>query len=375
MKKWFFPMLSLVLPLFLLAACASTRIATTPHPDPFPDHAYTPWVVGIVQSADTFDDAMADHEANGTVYQVVYDQTFGNGTTGRNIYRYDNFPTYSSETQEAEPVWFRGHTALYLFDSASTELPLPTEDMLVNIAEPGLYGLLEKTVFSLSFSPMAEPAPRAHAATFLTRDREGTETSYTIYRDGTVIRNDNEVAQELLPEDVTALLFAVKYTHNHAALKHHTYAYAATDFEEFGMGVVRVTVRQGEQEWTLTESESQTFLGLLSDQPGAEDDFADYSFRCFIRSNGSVEDLGEPVLEFTLVRTLPDGATKPGRTYTLYDSGKVVSKEAYTFGEYQGSDIPTLDRLLMNRWLISRTDFDVSAPLSFLDSLEQQSNP
>lgn len=344
--------------------------------DPFPSDAYTPWALGIVQSADTFDDAMADHEAGGTVYQLVLDQTFGSGTTRRHIYRYDHFPTYSTETQETEPTWFRGHTALYLFDSASTELPLPTEDALVNIGEPGLYGLLEQYVFSLSFVPAtAVPANRNHAALFLTRDREGAETSYTIYRDGTVIRNDNEVAQELLPEDVTALIFAAKYTHNHAAQKYHTYADAATDFVEFGMGVIRVSVRQGEQEWTLTEVESQDFLALLSDQPGAEDTFSDYSFRCFIRSNSTVEDLGEPVLEFTLVRTLPDGATKPGRTYTLYDSGKVASKEAYTFGEYQGGDIPTLDRLLIDRWFISRTVFDVSPVLSFLDSLPQQSEP
>lgn len=383
MKRRLSLLASIILLFFLFAACSpeqppsvqedpssptSTTTPTVPeYPDPFPSDAYTPWSLGTVQSADTFDDAMADHEADGTVYQLVIDQTFGSGMTRRNIYRYDHFPTYSSETQETEPVWFRGHTALYLFDSASTELPLPTEDALVNIGEPGLYGLLEQYVFSLSFVPAtAVPANRNHAALFLTRDREGAETSYTIYRDGTVIRNEGEVAQELLPEDVTALLFAAKYLHNHASQKYHTYAYAATDFQEFGMGVVRVTVRQGEQEWTLTEVESQTFLSQLSDQPGGEDDFADYSFRSFLRCNGTVEDLGEPVLEFTLVRTMPDGATKPGRTYTLYDSGKVAHKLPYSLGEYQGGDIPTLDRLLIDRWFISRSNFDVQAVLSCL---------
>lgn len=349
-----------------------TTAPTEPqYPDPFPSDAYTPWAVGTVQSADTFDDAMADHEAGGTVYQVVSDQTFESGMTRRHIYRYDHFPTYSNEMQETEPVWFRGHTALYLFDSASTELPLPTEDMLVNIGEPGLYGLQEQYVFSLSFAPATQAtANRNHAALFLTRDQEGAETSYIIYRDGTVIRNENEVAQELLPEDVTALLFAVKYAYSHAAQQHHTYADVATDFEEFGMGVIRVTVRQGEQEWTLTEAESQTFLSLLSDRPGAEDDFEDYSFCSFLRCNGTVEDLGEPVLEFTLVQTMPDGVTKPGRTYTLYDSGKVAHKLPYDLEEYRGSDIPTLDRLLIDRWLISRTNFDVQAIVTFLASPE-----
>ncbi len=386
MKRRFSLLVSIILLLSLFAACSSVPPEQTPttqpslsdstspttptapqYTDPFPADAYTPWSPGTIQSADTFDDAMADHEAGGTVYQVVSDQTFGNGTTRRHIYRYDHFPTYSNEIQETEPVWFRGHTALYLFDSASTELPLPTEDALVNIGEPGLYGLLEQYVFSLSFAPATGAAAnRNHAALFLTRDREGAETRYTIYRDGTVVRNDSEVAQELLPEDVTALLFAAKYLHNHAAQKYHTYADAATDFVEFGMGVVRVTVRQVEQEWTLTEDESQTFLSLLSDQPGGEDDFADYSFRSFLRCNGTVEDLGEPVLEFTLVRTMPDGATKPGRTYTLYDSGKVASKDAYTFGEYQGGDIPTLDQLLIDRWYISHSSFDVQAVLSCL---------
>lgn len=383
MKQRLSLLVSVILLLSLFAACSpeqppsvqpspseptSPTTPTTPkHPDPFPSNAYTPWVLGTVQSADTFDDATADHEADGTVYQLVIDQTFGNGMARRHIYRYDHFPTYSSETQETEPVWFRGHTALYLFDSAGTELPLPTEDSLVNIGEPGLYGLLEQHVFSLSFVPAtAVPANRNHAVYFLTRDREDTETGYTIYRDGTVIRNEGEVAQELLPEDVTALLFAAKYLHNHAAQKYHTYADAATDFQEFGMGVVRVTVRQGEQEWTLTEDESQTFLGLLSDRPGGEDDFDDYSFRSFLRCNGTVEDLGEPVLEFTLVRTMPDGATKPGRTYTLYDSGKVAHKLPYGLEEYGGSDIPMLDQLLIDRWFISRSNFDVQAVLSCL---------
>lgn len=383
MKRRSSLLVSVILLFFLFAACSpepppsvqeglsgptSTATPTAPeYPDPFPNDAYAPWVLGTVQSADTFDDATADHEAVGTVYQLVIDQTFGGGMTRRNIYRYDHFPTYSGDIRETEPVWFRGHTALYLFDSASTELPLPTEDALVNIGEPGLYGLLEQYVFSLSFVPAtAVPANRNHAVYFLTRDREDTETGYTIYRDGTVIRNDNEVAQELLPEDVTALLFTTKYLHNHAAQKYHTYADAATDFVEFGMGVIRVTVRQSEQEWTLTEDESQTFLGQLSDQPGGEDNFADYSFRSFLRCNGTVEDLGEPVLEFTLVRTMPDGATKPGRTYTLYDSGKVAHKLPYSLGEYQGGDIPTLDRLLIDRWFISRSNFDVQAVLSCL---------
>ncbi|MBE6944643.1 MAG: hypothetical protein E7459_00965 [Ruminococcaceae bacterium] len=383
MKQRLSLLVSVILLLSLFAACSpepppsvqeglsDPTFPTTPtapeYPDPFPSNAYTPWVLGTVQSADTFDDATADHKADGTVYQLVIDQTFGNGMARRHIYRYDHFPTYSSETQETEPVWFRGHTALYLFDSAGTELPLPTEDSLVNIGEPGLYGLLEQHVFSLSFTPATTAAAnRNHAVYFLTRDREGAETSYTIYRDGTVIRNENEVAQELLPEDVTALLFAAKYLHNHAAQKYHTYADAATDFQEFGMGVVRVTVRQGEQEWTLTEAESQTFLGLLSDRPGGEDDFDDYSFRSFLRCNGTVEDLGDPVLEFTLVRTMPDGATKPGRTYTLYDSGKVAHKLPYRLEEYQGGDIPTLDRLLIDRWFISRSNFDVQAVLSCL---------
>lgn len=362
--------LAIILTLFCLVACV-------PDPsDPFPNHAYTPWAVGTVQSPDTFDDAMADHEAEGTFYQVIMDQVLGSDMTRRHIYRYDDFPAYSNETQETEPVWFRGHTSLYLVDSSGTDLSVPTEDLLVNIREPGFYGLLEQYVFSLPFVPETyDPANRNHAALFLTRDREGTETSYTIYRDGTVIRNENEVAQELLPEDVTALIFAVKYTRNHAAQKYHTYADAATDFVEFGMGVIRVSVRQGEQERTLTEVESQDFLALLSDQPGAEDEFRNYSFRSFLRCNGTVEDLGEPVLEFTPVRTMPDGATKPGRTYILCDSGKVASKEAYTFGEYQGGDIPTLDRLLIDRWIISRTAFEVSPVLSFLDSLPQQSEP
>ena len=366
MTRYFAMSFLLILIIAILVACAPGS-ANLQRTDPFPAEAYTPLTAGILLSADTFDTAMSTHEAYGTVYQVVYDQVPGFGMSQRHIYRYDDFPVSLNAHHEAESVWFRGQTQFFLVDDVGTDLPVNSESAMISITNPGLYALAETSIFSLPFVSISEPVEsHCHTVTFITIDLNDIKNAYTIYRDGTVIRNDSEVAQELLPEDVTALLFAVKYAYRHASQDYHTYADAATDFVEFGMGVIRVTVQQGGQEWTLTEDESQTFLGLLSDQPGGEDDFADYSFRSFLRCNGTVEDLGEPVLEFTLVRTMPDGVTKPGRTYTLCDSGKVAHKLPYGLEEYRGSDIPTLDQLLINRWFISRSNFDVQAVLASL---------
>ena len=347
------------------------------YPDPFPAEAYTPWTVGELLDISEFDAAASDHEDTGTVYQAVYEQSLTPSPvmTKWQLYRYDNFPSFSNENQEADPVWFRGNISLYVFDNSGTDLPFAMEEYRVNIREPSLYALLEEAVFSLSFSPITEePHQLCHTAVFITRDLNGVETIYTICRDGIVLRNDSEAAPEPLSEAVTAQIFALKYTHTFGVRTHCTYAYASRDFNPDDEPM-QVVIRRDGQEIVLSAEDSQAFLALVSDRPGAKDTFKDYSFRCFVRCNSSVEDLGEPVLEFVLMQIYDDGTVGSEKTYTLHAGGKVSRKEVYGLGEYGGGDIPTLDQLLIDRWLISRTAFDVSPVLSFLDSLEQQSNP
>lgn len=344
----------------------STHPEEVQYPDPFPAEAYAACVLG--EETDTRDETIAieEHEQTGDVYHIVYDNPMTPGALPvRCVYRYPALPSYSNENPEQEPVWFRGQERLYLFDTSGTDLPMPSADTLVAVTDPGIYGLLERAVFPLEFvSGGEEPFQLQLTVTFVVENREGQETTYVIYRDGSVTKNDQAAATKL-PEPETAWLFAVKALHSYATQSVMPYG-SAPDFLE--PESLTVQVRKDGQEWELTPEASLQFLRLLSDLP--EDTPEQYGFRSFVETNPETPSLGEPVLEFTLLQKDAQGESRALKTFLLSSGGKVGNKADYVF-TYR-SDVATMDRLIVDRWIISRGDFDVQAVLDFLEEPENQ---
>lgn len=383
MKKILWISLILLSLLAVLAACAQEGGGTLPNmeqketgpatasndSDPFREAEYRAYALGSALSVESFDGAAEAHEADGKVYHRVYSQTLGvTELVSKALYRYDSFYTYTNENISEKPVYFHGDTALYLYEDADTEMSLPDGDTLVNIQDPSVFGLLEDFIFSLSFEDGGEkPIWEHHEALFIVRGLDKTETAYTIYRDGTVFRNEDEQASQKLSEEVTAAIFAVKYAHARGANKRAIYAdeeiYFNPDFADFGH--VHIEVARNGQNQRLSMEESREFLRLVSDPAGEWE--ANFGYECFIRSNCGMGNRGEKLLDFTLFRVYEDGREDPMRTYSLYEDGKVVNEDNYYF-EYRGSHIPTIDQLLIDRYIISRSNFDTQAILDFLNS-------
>ena len=335
--------------------------------DPFSEGDYKSYPTASLFGSVDDVEAVAAHEKDGAVYHIVYEQTISPpALTETCIYRYPAFPAYTNEEDEAT-AWFRGSQALYLFDNATNDLPLPSEDQLVNVKDPGAYGLMEDYVFPLTYEAGDyQPSQPMHTVIFLIADRNGGETTYTVYRDGTVTRNHEQIASEKLSQPVTDCLFAIKYAYAYSAMTHMTYADATNDFQDspkFG-GTIRVRLSLDGEERELSTQESQDFLALVSDTPREEDRFCDYSFRCFVRTNCGAGDHGDEVLRFTLMRYYRDGEPDQLMTYTLFSDGKVVGKLDYKM-EYSG-DVSTLDRLIIDRYVVSKTNFDVQSVQDYL---------
>ncbi len=383
MKKILWISLILLSLLAVLVACAHDGGETLPPmgqgntepptpadpPDPFSEEEYKAWALGVALNEDDYYEAADAHEVDGRVYQRVTSQTsFPPVFDFQAIYRYDHFFTYSSENEAVNPVWFRGKTSLFIFDNAGTDLPLPSDSLLVNIQDPAVFGLLEEYVLSQSFAKEGtRPEWNHHYVMFIVRDLSGKETTYTIYREGTVIRNDTEFASCKLEETVTAALFALKYAYARSASKQEVYADEVFDFSsEFAeSGLIQITVTQDGENRRLNSAESREFLRLVSDP--TPDGMTDIAYNCFLRSNCGMGERGEKLLDFTLLHVYEDGAEEPMWTYSLYEDGKVVYKDNY-YMEYQGNHISTLDHLFIDRYIISRSNFDTQAVLDFLNS-------
>lgn len=387
MKRTLLCLLLLFTPAFTLAACNSpaqptevpteppTEAPTEPLPtDPFTEAEYNAWFLGTALPVDGIYDAYDAHETEGTIYQRVFTQfsrpsDYVPQMEPQGLYRYDNFCTYTNEDQSVKRVYFRGHTTLSLFDNAGTDLPFPSNDLLVSVQDPAIFGLLEEFVFSQTFTQGGKgPAWNYLFTTFVTENLDGQVTTYTIFRDGTVLRNEDEEAVQKLDRRVTAAIFAVKHAYAGSTTRQEVYADAILDFdpEHTEFSWLQVLIEQNGKTLRLTPEESMAFLRMVSDP------YVDYNqeigYKCFLRSNCGIGERGEKLLDFSLVTVYADGRDDHSRgTYSLYEDGKVVYKDRY-FMEYWGSHISILDQLLVDRYVISRSNFDTQAILDFLNS-------
>ena len=352
---------------------APTEAPTEPGPiDPFTEEEYQAWFLAEARPLKDFYAAYDEIPEGDGIYHMVYNYVFREGYTPREHYRYDGCYTYTNEEKPAQPVYFRGDTALYFFDDYDAyDNPRPEEDTLINIQDPAIYGLLEEFVFSLTFEAGGNSKTSSlSSALFFTQSLDGTKTYYWICRDGVVYRGESShiveavAATRKLPRNVTAAIYAVKHTFFYSAIPHIYYAReGAFDPTSREYAPVEITVYQNGQEKPLTIAESQEFLRLVSDPN--EDENGDLLFSCFVRTNCGMGDRGEKLLDFTLYSIKSDGSTGNSITYSLYEDGKIV-RHHEPFIEFPVPEI--VDCLYVDHIYISRSNFDTQAILDFLNS-------
>ena len=342
--------------------------------DPFPEEAYQVYQPGTPVPEEDWESVVEDHEKNGTLYHYVYDYTpmvFG-PLEILSVYRYDRLPSYDSGEETFPAERFRDGWYLTLYYTMHFG-GMGSETYCFTINDPGVFGAVERELFPLSFAPGADLNTGLPEVGFYA-DYPGRERiEYQILRDGTVIRNDSETATEKLSDEVTALFFAFRdvYVERTATYLYH-YGSKSTDFPatvDPNVGAIRVEVRRGDEVRELSVEEGKAFLDLVSDpgtkMQGNEDShFFNYRFR----SNCGPEEHGDLLLHFSVYRRMREEDEiydYDKREFDLYADGHVV-----IFYNYRAS-IPLvasrMDQLIVDRYFVSETAFDVDAILALLD--------
>ncbi len=342
--------------------------------DPFPEEAYRVYQPGTPVPEEDWESVVEDHEKNGTLYHYVYDYTpmvFG-PLEILSVYRYKRLPSYDSGEETFPAERFRDGWYLTLYYTMHLG-GMGSETYCFTINDPGVFGAVERELFPLSFAPGADLNTGLPEVGFYA-DYPGRERiEYQILRDGTVIRNDSETATEKLSDDVTALFFAFRdiYVERTATYLYH-YGSKSTDFPatvDPNVGAIRVEVIRGDEVRELSVEDGKAFLDLVSDpgtkMAGNEDShFFNYRFR----SNCGPEEHGDLLLHFSVYRRMREEDEiydYDKREFDLYADGHVV-----IFYNYRAS-IPLvasrMDQLIVDRYFVSETAFDVDAVLALLD--------
>lgn len=115
--------------------------------------------------------------------------------------------------------------------------------------------------------------------------------------------------------------------------------------------------------------EGKAFLDLVSD-PGAEDqrNSDSHIFNCRFRSNCGPEEHGDLLLHFSVYRRMREEDEiydYDKREFDLYADGHVAI--FYNYRVYFPNVPSRLDQLIVDRYTVSETAFDVDAILALLD--------
>ena len=343
--------------------------------DPFPEEAYRVYQPGtpVPEKDWDWDALVEDHKKTGAIYHLVSDFVPGGPNAGSKlcaVYRYDRLPSYDNG-DPFDVVFFQNGWDLTL----SYEMVFGGDFSgwyCFQVNDPGVFGAVERELFPLSFAPGADLNTGLPEVVFTMNNPE--YTVYRVLRDGRVIRNDSETATTTLSDEVTALFFAFRniYMWNDLTTCSYHYGSRSADFPatvDPNVGAIRVEVRRGDEVRELSVEDGKAFLDLVSDpgtkMQGNEDS---HFFNCRFRSNCGPEEHGDLLLHFSVYRRMREEdeiRDYDKQEFDLYADGHIVI--FYNYRTYIPIVSTKLDQLIVDRYTVSETAFDVDAVLALLD--------
>ena len=342
-----------------------------PLTDPFPEEAYRAYQAGTPVPEADWERVVEEHEKTGVIYHYVLDYTPGKAGPLETlaVYRYDRLPSFDNREQRYD-AYFRDGWCLsmsYRMDNGG----VGSEIYSVPIDDPGVFGAVERELLPLSFAPGADLNTGLPDVEFYVTEPGRGDTIYQILRDGRVIRNRGETSTTRLSDEVTALFFAFRNVYLWPYLHSYPYYFGdkTTDFPKTvdpAKGAMRVEIRRGDEARELSVEEGKAFLDLVSD-PGAED-HRGHTFLCRFRSNCGPEEHGDLLLHFSVYRRMREEDEiydYDKREFDLYADGHIVV--FYNYKSYFPLVPTKLDTLIVDRYTVSETAFDLEAILALLE--------
>ncbi len=305
-------------------------------------------------------DAVPENDAH--VYQKVY--LYNNASRQfvlQTTYRYDDFISFDT-AENADPVRFADGRALYVYAGIGDVVG----DRWCAVTRSAVCRFVEEKILPLRFAAGTAPTERMHTVELKLQSDGGQAEAFTVYRDGTVTRGENEVAATRLTEAETAYLFAVKAAY--IFVPDNSTDYVTTRHELEGTDprtTVSIVRAGGGAETALSAEQANDLLSLLSDAPGPGNEISLYGFL----STQCVNKTPDKDRAAALRVIVRNGGNE--RVFFVCADGTVMLCDTVRV-EYNTLDQDQICDSLTNfdRWFVSVTKFDMTAVNAWLAGLD-----
>ncbi|MBR6377619.1 MAG: hypothetical protein IKS05_07635 [Oscillospiraceae bacterium] len=332
--------------------------------DPYPPEAYE-YHLGTAVDFDPADSQQGWLSALGEdqICQVVYrfDPAVDNLLHPLRVWAYPDFPAFAGDEEAPVPQPFRGRYLLELDASAPLgDIP----ELFCSLEDPAVFGLVEAELLPLAFT---SPAPRDYDILQALRLRvtdltEGSNSEYTVLRDGTVILGD-AAAEAKLPEAVTDYLFALRCAWNSQALLAQSDGRITLLDPNGADPGLALRLSTGARAVCLTRERRDSFAACFT-QEGVPN-----SYRALARWGCGPGSHGAKLLEIDLGPYEPEeGLRAVSWSWTLWEDGQLSLRRRPSLLPSLGFDHPmTCDSLLGDQYFVSVHPFDTEIILSWLE--------
>ena len=301
-------------------------------------------------------DTVPENDAH--VYQKVYRyDTATRQFVLQTTYRYEDFISFDT-AENADPVRFADGRALYVYAGIGDVVG----DRWCAVTRSAVCRFVEEKILPLRFAAGTAPTERMHTVELKLQSDGGQAEVFTVYRDGTVARGEDEVAATRLTDAETAYLFAVKAAYIFVPDKSTDYLTTRYELEGADPRTTVSIVRAAGGETALSAEQANDLLALLSDAPGPGNEIALYGFASTQRVNKAPDTTGGDAALRVIVRK--DGSE---RVFLVYADGTVTLCDGVRV-EYDTLDHDQICDSLTNfdRWFVSVTKFDMAAVNAWL---------